>query len=482
MAMMSNLRSISLFFIFAAFLIGAFTAWLWEHSRASWRAHQSSAYVAGVKLYNALQYGTTPPFGVTLKLLSLEDEAFASAGQFRQIEGASSASRLTIIPISPDIISERMGMPVTLAVLSPDITYNIADLPSRDGQTAAETTGAVTAKLASFCSDPVVVAKIGDSRWVRINGNDVWGCNASPADLRLWSVFISIISIGTMITSALNLSSEFASFAQQLRSRRRVGGPKEYDAIGPQELREIVSAVNGYLELERDQLASRAAVLSGVSHDLGTPATRLRLRAALIPDPELRQKLENDIDTMLGIIESVLSYTNIEMNSEVPRQLSLTSQVEAIVADYQDIGRPVTLQRSKEVIVHGGPSIFMSRRGHGVVPAEQDVIVVARPVALKRAITNLIENAIKYGRRAHISIEATAETATVVVEDEGTQSSAQEIESLMAPFKRGEDTSTIDGHGLGLTIVATIAKLHGGTLVFENVSRGVAARLEIQRK
>jgi len=184
---------------------------------------------------------------------------------------------------------------------------------------------------------------------------------------------------------------------------------------------------------------------------------------------------------MTGIIESVLTYTNAEMNAEAPRKLSLTSLVDAIVADYQDVGRPVKLQQGEDVIVQGGRSIFMSRQGQGFVPSEHDIIVFARPVSLQRAITNLIENALKYGRRAHVSITATAQTATVVVEDEGTQTSAQDIEALMAPFQRGEDTATIDGHGLGLTIVATIAKLHGGSLVFEDVPRGVAARLEIQR-
>lgn len=478
---MSNLRSIGLTFIGAAFLAGGLSVWLWYHSMASWRAHQSEAYIAGITVYGALQNGTAPPTGVTIDALSEKDQAFAATGQFRQITGASTASRLTIIPISADVTAQHVGLPLTLAVLSPNLTYNIADLPNRDGQTAAETTGAVTAKFASFCSDPVVIAKMGDAPWVRIDGSEVWGCDASPADVRLLAAFIAVVSVSTMVTLALNLSAEFTSFAQQLRNRRRVGGPTKYDATGPQELREIVTAVNGYLELERDQLASRAAVLSGVSHDLGTPATRLRLRAALIPDQELRQKFENDIDTMTGIIESVLSYTNVEMNSEAPRQLSLTSLVDAIVADYQDVGRPVRLQDSKEVVVQGGRSIFMSRQGSGIVPTEQDVIIVARPVSLERAITNLIENALKYGRRAHVSIEATAQTATVVVEDEGIQSSAQEIEALMAPFQRGEDTATIDGHGLGLTIVATIAKLHGGTLTFEDVSRGVAARFQIQR-
>ena len=478
---MTSLRTIGLIFVSAAFLAGALSVWLWTQSTANWRDHQSAAYIAGVTLYDALQNGTAPPTGVTLEALSKGDQDLAATGQFRQITGATSASRLTIIPISADITRQRIGAPLTLAILSPDITYNIADLPNRDGQTAAETTGAVTRKFASFCSDPIVIAKMGDGPWQQVEGNSIWGCDASPADRRLLAVFLAILAMGTMITLALNLSSDFTSFAHQLRNRRRVGGPTRYDATGPQELREIVTAVNSYLEVEREQLASRAAVLSGVSHDLGTPATRLRLRAALIPDKELRQKFESDIDMMTSIIESVLTYTNAEMNAEAPRKLSLTSLVDAIVADYQDVGRPVMLQQGEDVIVQGGRSIFMSRQGQGVVPSEHDIIVFARPVSLQRAITNLIENALKYGRRAHVSITATAQTATVVVEDEGTQTSAQDIEALMAPFQRGEDTATIDGHGLGLTIVATIAKLHGGSLVFEDVPRGVAARLEIQR-
>ncbi|MDG0990125.1 MAG: HAMP domain-containing sensor histidine kinase [Yoonia sp.] len=478
---MSSLRTIGLIFVSAAFFAGGLSVWLWTQSSASWRDHQSAAYIAGVTLYDALQNGTTPPTGVTLEALSPDDQALAQTGQFRQVTGATSASRLTIIPISADITPQRIGAPLTLAILSPDITYNIADLPNREGQTAAETTGAVTRKFASFCSDPVVIAKMGDGPWLQVEGRSIWGCDASPADRRLLAAFLAVLAMGTMMTLALNLSSDFTSFAHQLRNRRSVGGPTRYDATGPHELREIVTAVNSYLEVERDQLASRAAVLSGVSHDLGTPATRLRLRAALIPDKALRQKFENDIDSMTGIIESVLTYTNAEMNSEAPRKLSLTSLIDAIVADYQDVGRPVTLGQGNDVIVQGGRSIFMSRQGQGVVPSEHDIIVSARPVSLQRAITNLIENALKYGRRAHILVEMTAETATIVIEDEGTQTSAQDIEALMAPFQRGEDTATIEGHGLGLTIVATIAKLHGGSLAFEDNSRGVAARLKIQR-
>lgn len=467
--------------VLAAILVGGGAVWTWTESTSDWREHRGTAYIAGITLYYSMQNGTAPPAGIEFTPLPATDQIHATNGTFRQISGAPDAPRITIVPILPDAANQITGAPVTLAILSPSLTYSLADLPRRTGQTGAETLGTITQKLATFCSDPFVVARMGEAEWVEIEGNAVWGCDVAPPDMRILAALLVVVATGILMTVALNLHSSFLSFAGQLRNRRRVGGPTRYEPHGPQELQEIIIAVNSYLEIEREQLASRAAVLSGVSHDLGTPATRLRLRAALIQDDNLRHKFETDIDSMTGIIESVLTYTNVEMGAEEPRNLSLTSLLEAIVANYQDVGRPVTFRKGKDVIVQGGKSIFMSRQGHGVVSSDRDIVVLGRPVSLERAITNLIENALKYGRRATISLEADAQSATVIIEDEGSQSSAAEIEDLLAPFQRGENTKTIDGHGLGLTIVATIAKLHGGKLTFEDTPAGVSARLVIQR-
>lgn len=477
-----SLRVIGMALVLSAFMSGALAVWLWTGSNASWRAHQTQAYLAGVTTYGALQNGTDPSGGVVLRVLPEADQARARAGQFRQITGAPPAARITSVPISADAANLASGAPLTLALLSPDLIYRLADLPRRDGQTAAETTGEVFRLIASFCSDPVVIGHYGDHDWVEIDGTSVWGCDQAPSDWRLVAALLTVVAIGSLVTAILNLSAEFSAFAAQLRARRRVGGPTRYESRGPQELQDIVSAVNSYLETERAQLESRAAVLSGVSHDLGTPATRLRLRAALIPDAELREKLETDIDRMTGMIESVLTYTRSEMSAEAPRKLSLNALIDAVVADYQDTGRPVTFRAAKDVIVQGGSSVFMSRQGQGVVAGDREVIVNGRPISLQRALTNLIDNALKYGRRATVAFEADSDTATIIVEDEGSDNSAADVEALLAPFQRGDNTQSIDGYGLGLTIVATIATLHGGALSFEDTPIGVAARLRIQRQ
>ena len=476
-----NLRAIGSVLVFSAFLSSAFATWLWTQSNANWAEHQENAFVAGITLFNAMQNGTAPSKGVQLLELQDIDGAHAAAGDFHRITGAPNAARITIVPISADTTNKVTAQPLTLAILSPDLTYKLANLPYREGQTAAETTGEVFRLLASFCSDPFVVAQMGDDNWQQIDGASVWGCDAAPSDYRLIAVVSAVIIFGILITVALNLSSDFDLFAKQLRNRRRVGGPHSYDVQGPKELKNIVAAVNRYLETERAQIESRAAVLSGVSHDLGTPATRLRLRAALITDVELREKLEADIDSMTGMIESVLTYTRSEMSTEASRKLSLTALIDAVVADYQDTGRAVEFQQATDVVMLGGSSVFMSKQGKSTIAGNRETIVTGRPIALGRALTNLIDNALKYGRRATVSLETDASTATIVVKDEGSESSAKEIEALMAPFKRGNNTATIDGNGLGLTIVATIANLHGGTLSFEDTSVGVAARFLIQR-
>jgi len=477
-----SLRTVITLLIVAAFLSGGLGSWLWVQSTTAWRAHQNAAQSAGSVLYGALQGGTPPAPGITVSPLSATDAARAAESEFRQLSGAPAAPRVTVVPILPDPSQTRAGQSLTLVILSPDLVYPLAGLPPRDQTSAAQVTGEVFRMLASYCSDPLVVARLGDGAWMRLDGGAVWNCDMAPPDYRLLSVAGAVLALAILIGAGQATSAHISNFARQLRQRRRLDGPRSYDTPGPQELQDIVAAVNAHLAAERAQLESRAAVLSGVSHDLGTPATRLRLRAALIEDDDLRNRLEADIDSMTGMIESILTYTRAEMNAEDPRQLSLSSLIDAIVADYQDTGRAVQRREEQDLVVEGGQSVFMTRRGRGVVVAERQIIVLARPISLERAICNLINNALKYGRRATVGLEADAGTATILIDDEGSVTSAQDIEALIAPFQRGDNTATVEGYGLGLTIVGTIAMLHGGALSFEDIPGGLRARLTIQRR
>lgn len=476
-----SLRVFGTCLLLAAFFVGLASTWLWMRSDAAWQAHLTRAQFTGASLFGVLSDGAPEPAGVNIQPLSDADNALADRGEFEQISGIPRPAIVTNVSILEAPSPGVSGHELVLAVVASELRYPLSALSVSEQQGAAETLGALTRVMASFCSDPVILARVDGAEWVRVDGLDIWGCEAAPTDLRLAALFLAFVGLGGIATLFLNMIGLFDRFAELLRSRRRLGGPESYDSTGPEELRDIVAAVNSYLEAERVQLEKRAIVLSGVSHDLGTPATRLRLRAALIDDPELRNRLESDIDQMTGIIESVLTFTRTEINSEEPRQISLSSLVEALVADYSDTGQPVEFRRTERVTAKGGRSVFMSRQGHGAVPDERRVVVTVRPVSLQRALSNLIDNALKYGRRATVELQTDADIATIVVEDEGSDYSPSDLEDLVSPFRRGGNTGSVHGFGLGLTIVASIANMHGGALTFEHGANGIRARLSIQR-
>lgn len=475
------LKTQALLWILAGFALGLGAAVLWLHSTRAWEQHLERSQMAGVLLYQSLQSDTPLPTGLTVlpaPALSpdggaaavLNRPAVQSGGIVTEISIQSGADR------GPDL-----GTVLRLMIVSDLLRYAIAELETAPRPTAAQQLGALTALLARHCSDPAVFAQYGDRGWVQIEGGGYWSCQAAPTDLRLLAALLAAVGLAIVLSLSAEITASFGAFARLLRQPRLLGEADNYSVSGPAELQEIVAAVNDHLAGARAQIEKRATVLSGVSHDLGTPATRLRLRAALIQDQTLRHKLEADIDSMTGMIESVLTYTRSELSLEVPRQVSLTALVEALVADYQDLGRPVSYRGMEPEVVQGGQSLFSARAGQGALPDARRVLATARPILLQRALTNLIDNALKYGRRAEVQLEADADRAVITVEDEGSELTVAEIEEVLAPFQRGANSRAIDGFGLGLTIVATVAEQHGGTLRFERGRQGLRARLEILR-
>lgn len=475
-----RLYTMGLALLFASFLVALATSAIWASSTKAWDAHLTKSYLAGISLYDSLVRGSPLPRGITVTELSAQESALANQGAFFRLQESSAPGLTTYVSIKtyPDRLARGE---LTLGILSEDLRYPVSKLALNEGSSGPQKLGEVTRLLASYCSQPTVFARLGSGTWKRVDGSSVWGCAAAPRDMRLWALALALVSMAVLATLVLDVSSHFERFAQELRNRRGTNAPDSYDLQGPKELRDIVLGVNAHLEKEREHLLKRAMLLSGVSHDLGTPATRLRLRTALIKDRPLRKKLEADIDSMTSMIESVLTYAHTELNAEPPRQLSLTSLVEALVADYQDLDQPVVLREPVQPSGIGARSVFGSRQGTVTSPDAQRILVMARPISLKRGISNLIDNALKYGRRATIELSATPDYAVVTIEDAGSGTFAADVEAFVAPFKRGENTQAIGGFGLGLTIVSAVATQHGGQLEFENGQFGLRASLKIAR-
>ena len=477
-----SLRALSFIWVGLALIIGVLASFFWVQSNSLWNRHLANAYVAGVETYHSL-LSQSDIRGVTVTHLSPTDSVQAMEGNFSAISGVAKPSYLTLLTLKDTARDGALEIrsEIQIVVVSDQLSYPISELQLAKQEPAAYQFGALTQLIATYCSNPMIFARVDKLAWVRVDGDTVWGCAAAPADHRLLVAIMSAILVSILVTHIANTADAFGYFARALKSRQLVGGPDSYDTNGPKELLEIVSAVNDYLQFERDQLSNRAIILSGVSHDLGTPATRLRLRASLIQDDAIRNKLEGDIDLMTATIEGVLTYTRSESNSEKPQKIDLMSLIDAIVADYRDTGAPVTLRQTKATEINATQQVFTTRKGTIPVSETRTILSYVRPVSLRRAITNLIDNAIKYGRTASVSLKADADHIYILVEDAGGPNRAAQMDNYLAPFKRGIGAQSISGFGLGLTIVATVARQHGGTIEFKDGATGLSARMTIKR-
>ncbi len=230
---------------------------------------------------------------------------------------------------------------------------------------------------------------------------------------------------------------------------------------GPREAREAARAFNEMQSRLRGLVDQRTRALSAMSHDLRTPITRLRLRTEMLEDPALREKLQADLDDMQRLVDMTLDYLRGLKEAEPVRHVDVNGLAAGVADDFAATGRAIEVSGRAEQPYDG------------------------RPLALRRALTNLLENAQTYGGSATLRIEDTPVSLRLVVEDEGPGIPAPDLARVLEPFERldasrGRETG---GVGLGLSIARDIAASHGGTLRLENrTPRGLRATLELPRR
>jgi len=233
---------------------------------------------------------------------------------------------------------------------------------------------------------------------------------------------------------------------------------------GPTEVRRAAEAFNFMQQRLRQLVVERGRALAAVSHDLRTPLTRMRLRAELVDDPALQDKLNADIDAMQGMVNSVLAYLRGLEDAEPIQPINMEALLSSIVEDEQALGRQVSLEESSS--------------GHTPAPFRGKLSI------LKRAVTNLIDNAVAHGGKVTVRIEDSAAVLRVVIDDDGPGIPEADLDRVTEPFVRLDASRSLDtgGVGLGLAIVRDAAAYHGGALRLENrESGGLRATLELPR-
>ncbi|MFG1477438.1 ATP-binding protein [Xanthobacter sp. V4C-4] len=219
---------------------------------------------------------------------------------------------------------------------------------------------------------------------------------------------------------------------------------------GPSEVAAAIRAFNTMQERLSQFLRHRLRLLAGISHDLRTPLTTLRLKAEFVEDEAVRDDIVATIDELAAICEATLAFTRAEAVHEATRRVDLR----ALCADLAD---EFTLAGADVEAAAGAP-----------------LAAACRPVALRRALRNLVENAVRYGGRARLSVGPAASGVEIQVDDDGPGLPADRIEDAFQPFVRLEASRSAEtgGLGLGLAIARSIVRAHGGELTLANRAEG----------
>ncbi|MBN8829868.1 MAG: HAMP domain-containing protein, partial [Sphingomonadales bacterium] len=243
----------------------------------------------------------------------------------------------------------------------------------------------------------------------------------------------------------------------------RVGTPEgapPVAEVGPDDVRRLASSFNAMQDRIRSMLEEKDHMLGAIGHDLRTPLTALRVRVETAAEGPDRERMVATIEEMQKMLDDILSLARVGRDREPPQRVDLAALADAALDDFEDMGMPV--ERSD-----------MPR-----------AIVSVHPRAVRRALSNLIENAVKYGGRAMVSLDLEKDRAILSVADEGPGIPEDRIQEMLQPFTRMEGSRSRDtgGTGLGLAIVRAVASAEAGQFEIRNRPEGgLIARLSFPR-
>lgn len=271
---------------------------------------------------------------------------------------------------------------------------------------------------------------------------------AVPSVVTLGGTAVALVFIVVlMVRRATHPLGELANAAERLGRGEQISAVEER---GPEDVRVTIRAFNDMRARLERFVRQRTQMLAAISHDLRTPITSLRLRAELVEDDENRERILASLDEMQSMAEATLDFVRGESADEKTRSVDLGALIESVCADLADLGHDVSV----------GPMSGIS--------------YPCRVHALKRAVRNLVENAVTYGKRARISLERAESDLLILVEDDGPGIPSADLQRVTEPFVRLEESRSRDtgGIGMGLAIAASIVHSHGGRLSLRNRPEG----------
>jgi len=267
-----------------------------------------------------------------------------------------------------------------------------------------------------------------------------------------------LLSLGILLAAVIVLTLVAVRWVTRplktlARAAEQLGADIERAPLAEEGPLEVRSAAHAFNTMQKRLVAfirDRTRILAAMSHDLKTPITRLRLRAELLDDAEMRAKFEKDLAEMESMVSATLDFMRGVEKREARQPIDVMALLESLQDDAVEVKGKVEIEGAALKPYYG----------------------LAQ--ALKRCLRNLIDNAVKYGKSATIRVDDSASALRISVRDEGPGIAEGELDHVFEPFYRLEGSRSRDtgGTGLGLGIARNIARAHGGDIVLRNVPGG----------
>ncbi len=269
-------------------------------------------------------------------------------------------------------------------------------------------------------------------------------------------------AIGSLAAAFISrrVARPLSQLAASASEAARGGAASRVPEGGPEDVRRAAHAFNAMTDQVTRTLERQRQLLSAVGHDLRTPITAMRITAEFVGDEDVRARLQKNLEELQELTEAVLTAAR-GAGWENKRKFDLAALIESLCSDLEEMEKPVTWE------------------SHDAAP------FLGRPAELRRAVRNLIENAVAYGKSAHVKLAGDAAHYDVIVEDEGPGIADEQRAQVFEPFVRLEASRSGEtgGSGLGLTLAKAVAEGHGGTIVLENrEAGGLRAILRLPRE
>lgn len=324
--------------------------------------------------------------------------------------------------------------------------------PRRVARLAAEIGGRTNERVNQLA---LIAIERPDGQWLSVRMPVPEASSRIGVTIIVQTVVLYLVMLVPLVWLTRRIARSMGALRDGVAQFEQTQQAQPIEPSGPSDLADLTCSFNAMSARISAMLNEKDVMLGAIGHDLKTPLAALRVRVESVPDDRQRERMVASIDDITRTLDDILSLARIGRTGEAPEPVNLGALVEMIADEYRDLGQDVELAECERI----------------VAPLQLTWI--------RRALRNVIGNAVRYGERARIGIARQGSSVAITIDDDGPGIPDDQIERMFEPFTRLEASRNMatGGTGLGLTLARAVAHQHGGTLTVQN-RRGTGGAME----